>query len=76
MIRELDTVALAVDMPEHGLKAGDIGAAVSVHGENAGFEVELTTLDGETISIASLHPFQIRSIGPREMPHARPYGLT
>jgi hypothetical protein len=71
MIRELDTVALAVDMPEHGLKAGDIGAVVSVHGENAGFEVEFTTLDGETITVASLHPSQIRSIGPREMPHAR-----
>ncbi|MBX9812676.1 MAG: DUF4926 domain-containing protein [Burkholderiales bacterium] len=71
MIRELDTVALTVDIPGHGLKTGDIGTVVLVHGENAGFEVEFTTLDGETITVASLYPSQVRSIGPREMPHAR-----
>ncbi|MBI2163747.1 MAG: DUF4926 domain-containing protein [candidate division NC10 bacterium] len=28
MIRELDTVVLTHDIPEHGLKRGDVGAVV------------------------------------------------
>ena len=31
MIRELDNVVLTVDLPEHGLKKGDVGTVVLVH---------------------------------------------
>jgi hypothetical protein len=35
----LDTVVLRRDMPEHGLRAGDLGALVEIHGEH-GLEAE------------------------------------
>ena len=31
MIRELDTVVLTEDLPEHGLKLGDLGTVVLIH---------------------------------------------
>ena len=71
MIRELDSVALVRDLPEHGLKAGDIGTVVLLHGKG-GYEVEFMTLDGETVAVESLSAEEIRSIGRREVAHARP----
>lgn len=71
MIRELDSVVLTVDLPEYGLKKGDIGTVVLVHGAGGGYEVEFMTLDGETIAVTSLFPAQVRSIGPREIANAR-----
>lgn len=35
-MRELDSVVLATDLPEHGLRAGDIGTVVLVHRDEAG----------------------------------------
>lgn len=71
MIRELDSVILTVDLPEYGLKKGDIGTVVLVHGAGEGYEVEFMTLDGETIAVTSLFSEQIRTIGPREIANAR-----
>lgn len=70
MLRELDSVVLNVDLPEHGLSRGDIGTTVLEHG-NCGYEVEFVALDGETLAIVSLTPQQIRSVGHREIAHAR-----
>lgn len=39
-IHELDIVALARDMPEEGLTAGQTGTAVYVHNQGEAFEVE------------------------------------
>ena len=54
MISELDSVVLADDLPEHGLKRGDIGTVVLTHQGGAGYEVEFMTLDGETVAVVSL----------------------
>ena len=70
MIKELETVILTEDLPEHGLKQGDIGTAVLLHG-NAGYEVEFMTLDGETIAVVSLTSRQVRPVGRREIAQAR-----
>jgi hypothetical protein len=32
MIQELETVVLTADLPEYGLRAGDIGTVVLTHG--------------------------------------------
>ncbi len=74
MIHELDTVVLTMDLPEHGLKAGDLGTVVLIHEGRAGYEVEFVTLDGETVAVVSLRAGQIRPIGHREVAHARPVG--
>jgi hypothetical protein len=70
MIKELETIVLTEDLPEYGLKRGDIGTVVLVHGD-AGYEVEFMTLDGETIAVVSLTSRQVRPIGRREIAQAR-----
>jgi hypothetical protein len=40
MIRELDTVVLTHDIPEHSLKKGDVGAVVHCYGDGAAWEAE------------------------------------
>jgi len=39
--------------------------------EHGGYEVEFMTLDGETIAVTSLEADKVRSIGHREIAHAR-----
>lgn len=70
MIKELECVALKCDLPEHGLKKGDLGTVVLVH-DHAGYEVEFMTLKGETIAVLSLSPEQVRTIGRREIAQVR-----
>lgn len=70
MIRELDCVVLAADLPRHKLKRGDVGTVVLTH-RSRGYEVEFVTLDGETVAVVSVTPQQIRRIGRGEIAHAR-----
>ena len=70
MIRELDNVVLTIDLPEHRLRAGDVGTVVLSHGER-GYEVEFVTLNGETLAVVSLERSQVRPIGAGEIAHAR-----
>jgi len=71
MIQELDRVVLTADLPEYGLKAGDLGTVVLVHQGAQGYEVEFVTLDGETVAVTSLLAAQLRPIGRREIAQAR-----
>ncbi|MBM4050531.1 MAG: DUF4926 domain-containing protein [Planctomycetes bacterium] len=71
MIKELDTVVLAQDIPERGLASGDIGTVVLVHRGGKGYEVEFLTLDGDTVAVVSLSGSQVRPIGRREIAHVR-----
>jgi hypothetical protein len=71
MIEELEDVILTSDLSEHGLKRGDIGTVVLVHQAGKGYEVEFTTLDGETVAIVTLMANQVRSSKPREIAHVR-----
>ncbi len=70
MIKELDSVVLTSDLPEHGLKAGDVGTVVLVHAAG-GYEIEFMTLDGATVAVVSLPADKVRPIGRREIAHAR-----
>jgi len=71
MINELDDVILTCDLAEHGLSAGDIGTVVLVHRRAAGYEVEFTSLDGETIAVVTLMADQVRSTQGGEIAHVR-----
>jgi hypothetical protein len=70
MIKEHETVVLTSDLPEHGLKRGDLGTVVFVHGE-AGYEVEFVSLKGETLAVVSLAAGEVRPLGEREIAQAR-----
>jgi hypothetical protein len=71
MIKELDSVVLCSDLPETGLKAGDVGTIVLEHAGAKGFEVEFVALDGETIAVVTLSASQVREISGGEIAHAR-----
>jgi hypothetical protein len=71
MIQELDRVVLTADLPEHDLKAGDVGTVVLMHGQGEGYEVEFVALDGETVAVVSVFASQVRPIERREIAHVR-----
>ena len=71
MINEHDCVVLTKDLPDEGLKAGDIGTVVHIHQAGAGYEVEFMTLAGETICVATLLAAHVRPISPRDIAHVR-----
>ena len=70
-INEHDHVVLTVDLPEHRLAAGDVGVVVHVYGDGSAFEVEFVALDGETCAIVTVSRDHVRSVGRRELVHAR-----
>ena len=70
MPSEHQNVVLARDLPEYGLKSGDVGTIVLVH-PTGGYEVEFMTLDGETVAVTSLRKEEVRPIARREIAHAR-----
>ena len=72
MIRELDEVVLAADIPDIGLEQGDLGTVALVLDGGRGFEVEFGTLDGETVAVVTLLADQVRAINRHEIAHARP----
>lgn len=70
MLKELDTVVLTEDVPTYGLKRGDVGTIVLLHGD-LGYEVEFVSLKGETLAVVSLTARQLRPLGEREIAQAR-----
>ncbi len=71
MINEHDCVVLTQDLPDSGLKNGDIGTVVHVHPGGEGYEVEFITLAGETVAIVTLLPAQLRPIARGDLAHVR-----
>lgn len=71
-MKELDSVVLWVDKPEHGLVAGDVGAIVHVYGDGVAYEVEFTTLTGATLAVLTLRAEEVREVSERDLMHARP----
>jgi len=61
MYKMLDTVVLRRDLPEHGLRKGDLGAVVEVY-EPDGVEVEFVTASGKTQALITLSVRDLRSV--------------
>jgi len=59
--KPLDTVVLVRDFPDHGLKAGDLGAVVEVYLPD-GIEVEFVAASGRTTALLTMRPTDVRSI--------------
>jgi len=53
-INEHDCVVLTADLPKEGLKAGDVGTVVHVHGNGVAYEVEFMTFSGKTIAVTTV----------------------
>ncbi len=65
---------LTVDLPEHGLCAGDVGALVERHdvpGKEVGYSVEFFDMTGRTVAVATLPSSRLRAPTSADRPSAR-----
>jgi hypothetical protein len=71
MFKEHERVVLKTPVAEEGLEPGDVGTVVHVYRDGQAYEVEFTTLDGQTAAVVTLEATQVRRVGKREITHAR-----
>ena len=69
-------VILTIDLPEHGLRAGDVGVAVEHHeaatpGMVEGISVEFFNLTGRTVVVLVLPADVLRAPTPPDRPSTR-----
>ena len=70
IIKEHDRVVLKVDLPAEGLKAGDVGTVVHLYRDGLAYEVEFTTLSGDTAAVVTVQKSQ-SAFGSQTRNHAR-----
>ena len=71
MIKEHDRVVLTVAVPAEGLEAGDVGTVVHIYRDGLAYEIEFTTLDGDTAAVVTVEAADVRPVHKREITHAR-----
>ena len=70
-----DTVVLLRDLPEHGLRAGDLGAIVYIH-ELRALDVEFVTASGRTTALVTLKREDVRAVADNDLVTVRTIGRT
>jgi len=70
----LDCVVLARDLPEFGLRVGDLGTIVAIYHPN-GLEIEFMKASGETQAVLTLTEADIRPIKADDIMSVRPLSL-
>ena len=70
-INEHDCVVLKADFPGESLEAGDVGTVIHIHKGGAAYEVEFTTLDGRTLTVATVESKNLRPVFGRDAAHVR-----
>lgn len=71
----LDVVVLNTDLPTQGLKRGDLGAVVDIHGPDA-IEVEFVTASGRTKALITLKASDLREVRDDDLVAVRPIGAS
>jgi hypothetical protein len=66
MFKLLDTVVLDRDLPEHGLRRGDLGAIVDLVAPD-GIEVEFVLASGKTQALVSLRESDVRAVAEGDL---------
>jgi len=64
--KELETVVLNRDLPEQGLRKGDLGAVVQVY-EPDGLEVEFVSASGKTEALVTLKEADVRAVAEGDL---------
>ena len=67
----LDTIILDRDLPDQGLRRGDLGAVVEVY-EPDGLEVEFVTASGRTVALLTLKVRDVRPVADDDLVSVRP----
>lgn len=70
-IKEHECVVLTCDRPAEKLEAGDVGTVIHVHPGATAYEVEFSTLTGDTIAVATIPSSHLRPISHRDITHVR-----
>lgn len=73
--RVLDTIVLTRDLPQHRLRAGDLGAIVEVY-EPDGLEVEFVTAAGRTEALVTLKEADVRPVAGDDLVTVRSLAKT
>ncbi|MEA2236628.1 MAG: hypothetical protein QOC81_1352 [Thermoanaerobaculia bacterium] len=68
----LETVVLDRDLPDHGLKSGDLGTVVEVY-EPDGIEVEFVTASGRTGALLTLGVTDVRRVADTDLMSVRQF---
>jgi len=69
--RVLDTIVLDRDLPQHGLRKGDLGSVVEVY-EPDGLEVEFVTASGRSAALLTLNGRDVRPVSDDDLVSVRP----
>ena len=70
---------LTVDLPQHGLCAGDVGTLVERHavpGREEGCSVEFFDMTGRTVAVVTVPASQLRAPTAADRPAARTLATT
>jgi hypothetical protein len=74
MIEQYKEAVLTKDLPEKGLKSGDVGTVVEVYEDEtvgAGYSLEFFSPSGETVAVATVLADAARPANGNEVLHAR-----
>ena len=71
VIKEFDRVVLTEDLAEYQLVAGDLGVVVMIHGDHAGYELEIFSADGHTLAVVTVKAGQVRPTKRDDVLHVR-----
>ncbi len=73
--RVLDTIVLDRDLPDHGLRKGDLGAVVQLY-EPDGLEVEFVTASGRTAAVLTLTAQDVRPVADNDLVSVRQFARS
>ena len=75
LLAEHEVVVLTRDLPDEGLRVGDVGVVLLTHkgrdGVPPGYTVEVTTVTGETVAVVDVAADAVRPAAERDIRHAR-----
>jgi pyridoxine 5'-phosphate synthase PdxJ len=71
----LDTIVLNRDLPEYGLKIGDLGTIVEIY-EPDGIEVEFVTASGRTGALLTLNVRDVRHVADADLVTVRQFARS
>lgn len=68
----LETVVLERDLPDHGLRRGDLGTVVELYPPHS-LEVEFVTASGKTEALLTLSDHDVRPASDGDLIAVRPF---
>jgi hypothetical protein len=70
-LSERQRVVLTQPVAAERLEPGDVGTVVHVYRDGLAYEIEFTTLDGQTAAVVTVEASDVRPVRRHEITHAR-----